>query len=465
MSDNPSSLLSGGIYKNIGALVLRIFSLKKLIELSLIHATRLKKNNHNLSAYASIFFFAILIMISNSAISQKLISTREVLLKAGNEASIGVSSIKMTRDGNFIIVGRSGFDAWARKVDIEGKTIWEYTSDLRNQSTSRHEAIFHGIAEMPDGSVYLCGNVPVSSGGVISGLLSHLDEGGRLLNESLVLPKNPASRSGAYFSDCTQFGNKLVIVGQTSRWSEDKTGLSTWYWLQMLDASGKIVWEKEIPTLLKNFTPDIRGTTIASADNNLIFSVTDNVNSELININLMGDVQAHKEFPGRFQFVRPITPDGSLQIYGSSGSNIKPPRMVIALNNKFEEIQRVQGDQPANFGANLVYRMPDKSYVFFGTSIHSLGERLRSGIVHVDGALQSEQYSTSFDKDHFSDMGSIGAAIPIKNSDEFLIGRSLVRLGDGEKNPNDIYPGFVRGAVLNLMQLNPANPVSRLLDE
>lgn len=407
----------------------------------------------NLFAYSPIFTFVMtLIMTTNPAFAEKLVMKREVLLTNEQEVVIEPSNISLTNDGGFIVVGNAGMLAMARKIDPLGKTLWMYTSELHDKATFPHPAAFRGIAEMTDSSIYLCGNVPSSPGKAPSGLLAHLDSSGRVLDERLIVPQNPIERSVTSVSNCIQWGDGLLIVGNIARLNGGSNpGMKTWHWLLMLDSTGKVKWEKQILSLGMNSLVDIRGTVLVAKEGNIFFSVTDNVNSELLNLSSTGEVQARKQLAGRFQFVHPVNSDGLLQIYGSFTSNTKPPRAAIFLNDKLEEIQKIQGDHPADFVAHLIYRKPDQSLVLFGSSVHTFGERLRSGIVHVDRLLQTE-YSLDFDRDGLFDGGSIGAATPTKNSGEYALARSLVTLGKGDKYSGDIEPGFKRGAVLNFVQ-------------
>ena len=397
----------------------------------------------------SIITITVLVNIIGPSFADEILLKSEVLLTVENQLPIHPSAIATTRDGGLIVVGSAGMAAWARKVNTQGKTLWEYTSDFRDKARIAHEGTFRGIAEMSDGSVFLCGNMPSPPGMYPTGLLAHLNASGQRIDEHLIAPQNAAEQGATYLSDCMRWDDGVAIVAKVSKWVKNGTTLSTLYWLPLLDSTGKVKQEKWVTPLTENFNPDIRGTVFFADGRNLFFSMTDSFNTELLSLSAVGEVRAHKRLVGRFQFVRPVKPDGLFEIYGSFTSKSQQPPVTVMLNDKFEEIKKTQGNHPANFASWLVFRLPDQSLVFFGSSVHSYGESLRSGIILVDRSLQEER-SLSLEKIGFLDAGTIWAAAPTQKPGEFVTATFLAKNGQLDITSNDI---FARGAVLNFIQI------------
>ena len=390
---------------------------------------------------------------------------REVFLKNDRGAAMQPNVLVRSDDGGFVVAGSitATKQGWATKVAANGKVLWNYYRDLQQEDQAAFAGHFvrpeyHGAVPMPDGSVYLCGDLPHPIG--TSPLLTHLDAQGKLIAEQLVNPKNLTTQSRVHihhFDSCLRWGNDFVIVGNELYidGAEEKSTfyhLDLSYWILLLDASGNVKWEQKIPSKIKHYSFISEGVNVVQTGANLIISATDNTVTELISINSQGELQAQKKLDGYFQLVRPTSPDGLLQVYGSFVSNTKAPRVKLSLTEKLDEIERVQGDRPTDFATRRAYRMPDQSLVFFGSSIHSFGAQLRSGMVYADRLLQEDRLM-AFDKAGFQDGGTIDAAAPGNQPGEFVTARWVFTLDPGSNNPEDGASRFRRGAVLNFVQL------------
>ena len=106
-----------------------------------------------------------------------------------------------TDDGGYIVAGTSGSPAvtiphnnggprgWAVKIDQSGRVLWTYYSAPRDLASAQPgkpiygAPTYYGAVSMPDGSTFLCGQMPhVSRSDKPGGLLTHLDPKGALIS-------------------------------------------------------------------------------------------------------------------------------------------------------------------------------------------------------------------------------------------------------------------------------------------
>src|ERR1700733_14944543 len=115
-------------------------------------------------------------MVERTPPAGKLTVTKTVYLEDG--ANVGPAAIVRTHDNGFIIAGEiqekfphNEPNAWAIKVNNEGKVIWQYVSPMHdNASVALGWGSSYGsVAIMLDDSIFLCGSVSGSA------LLAHLD--------------------------------------------------------------------------------------------------------------------------------------------------------------------------------------------------------------------------------------------------------------------------------------------------
>lgn len=359
---------------------------------------------------------------------KELVVTREVIIPNDETAYPLVPNVIVrANDGGFIIAGGRLLQAGAIKTDPAGKVLWRYVTDLRDKLYFGQGVKFQGAVAMPDGTTYLCGNIPATANYVPS-LLTHLDAAGRLLDEQHVMPQKVTEYGVSHFYDCIRWGDGIAMVGnvhnvirQAGRGVE---GISeSYYWTIVLDASGKVQWEKQIPTAFD--TIDRVKSLLVAPDSSLVFAGQRSYGTELFRVSMAGEVTAKKSLVGVFQFVRPIVPDGMLQVHGFAEPKGDDTLFAtITLSDQLKEIQRVQGKQASNLSDKLAYRMPDQSLVLFGTVSHSVkGDK--SAIAHVDPTLQSAQ-KLELIHAPLMDNFSIDAATPTGNDGEFVTARMVM---------------------------------------
>lgn len=396
----------------------------------------------------------------------KIIHKSEIPLRTEREAAILPLAVAIANNGGLIVAGSISAtkQGWATKLGADHQVVWTYYRELYDEDKPAFanqlvRPTYRGIAPMPDGSVFLCGHMPhPPHSNVPSALLTHLDTNGKVLNERLIAPQiSNINHDSFQFDACTRWGNGIVIIGHEMhiRMPNDINGVgySTTYWLLVLDASGRIKWEKQISTLFNTFFPDPRGIMLLATDKGFIFSATDNVNTEVASVNANGELQAQRKFVGRFLLIHPSNPHNPPQIYGSFTSNTMPPRVVVTLNEKLEDVQTIQGDKPSDFAASRAFQMPDQSLLLIGANIHS-SRGSTSGVRHVDRLLQTEWSLDIDNKSGFFDAGTIEAGSPTQIPNEFVTARGLVAKDENNKNIGGNEADIKRGGRLNFLQFN-----------
>jgi hypothetical protein len=397
------------------------------------------------------------------------VETRQAFLQTEQQPTIRPAAIAATDDG-LIVAGYSGTRAWAAKTDAAGKIIWTYHVEKPvGYDSGRWLQVrpeFSCTAPMPDGSVWLIGSTIDANARV--GLLVHLDRDGKVLVERPIRP--PQDSPSSLLLDCARWADGVAIVGTTyirKSTSEPPATMGTpkatqvsrnlAYWVLVLDAHGNTAFENVIPTDQETFVIP-GGLTLLAAESSLVMSATTNVMTEVVRVGPTGAVEARKQFPtGYLGLVRPVVPDGKLQLLGTfitaanSGPSAVRHQVLITLDEHLAKVHR-QDAQP-QIGGNVTYRMPDQSLVVFGAETHDIGERYTSQIMHVDPTLQ-HQRTLSPRRDTITDTGMITTAAPLGSSGRFVVVTPAVVKGYPDHPARiDASPGFLRGAVLDFIEL------------
>jgi len=99
--------------------------------------------------------------------------------------------------------------------------------------------------------------------------------------------------------------------------------------------------------------------------------------------------------------------------------------------------------------------MPDRSLVLFGSSLHSSGQNLRAGVIHVDSLLQTEYNLDPLSSGPLVDFGSIRTAAPTRNVGEFVAAIPAIARGLDVNHPErpGVLSDFKRGGVLKFINL------------
>jgi hypothetical protein len=225
-----------------------------------------------------------------------------------------------------------------------------------------------------------------------------------------------------------------------------------WYWLLLLDAAGNVAWEKQIPP--QDGQPPIGEMVLMASGTSLMFSTSSNQNTDVVRLDETGEVQARKQFVNsRFRLVRPVVPDGVVQLFGRPMLSDSTGVTVLSLDERLEEVSRIQGE-PTAYLAEIAYRMPDRSLVLFGSAVHSVGERYSTQLVHVDPTLRQAQ-RLDLPRDRVQDTGSIWAAAPTRDVGRFVAATRVMARGLDSNHPERFgaLPDFKHGAALDFIQL------------
>ncbi len=267
---------------------------------------------------------------------------REILLDQEDAPVLEPQVAERTRDGGFIVAGKGnrrpngGVAAGgAAKYDTNGKEVWRYSTSLRESLSPRPDSPeFFGAAPMPDGSTFLCGEMPHTVPAKTEAswaMLTHLDANGHLISENLISPPQKTGKITSlvvqYFHNCVAWGNGVANIG-TAIYRKNAVGTGidpsseVNYWLIALDDKGNQRWEKTIPTGEKLLSQPAQELTWFSASNiallslgpDLVFSATNGSDTEVIRLSSSGEVEAHAQFVGNYRLVRPVIPDDVIQL-------------------------------------------------------------------------------------------------------------------------------------------------------
>ncbi len=396
--------------------------------------------------------------------------TRQVLLQIEKKAALHPEVIVQADDGGFIIAG--GIDAikqgWAAKTDAEGKVLWHYFRDLQEEDKEglKSQLVarphFTGAVAMPDGSIFLCGNMPHNfRSDAPTVFLTHLDANGQLLSEKYFIPEKGINKGvKPRFSGCVRWGDGFAVVGettgpyiQTTKPVASHIG-ERWYWVLMFDGAGEKRWEKYIPVSLRHNINISQFPHVANS--NLMFSAGGDSDTEIFSISETGEIVAKNIIKGGYQFVRPVVSDGILQLSGrrpgrkSTNWPETDSWVVVTLDEKLNEIHSTQEGLENFYGYE--FRMPDQSIASIGEKKHKFGQRYTSRVVHVDQMLQNERYvELPHNRRPFGVAGDM-AANSTKTPNEFVVVRQLMVVIDG-KVPDDIPADFKVGAELDFIQI------------
>jgi hypothetical protein len=374
---------------------------------------------------------------ADSAMGQPVMLTREIVLEIDADPWAMAAA---GNDSSMIVAGSSGrHDAWAAKFDMQGQRVWNYTIGLQDEIKYPvpDPAKFHGAVSMLDGSAFLCGFMPRPQGSTASSLmLVHLDANGHALSEAFLSPDsrtNPGVQAHGALA-CVGSGDGVVVLAVVSRVIRSAGVppiLERFCWVFAVDLAGQIKWQTQIPILLGNgFDPT--AIVLASSGPGLIFSASNNEQTELVTMDGGGAVKSHREIPGRFILVRPVAVGGKIQLFGTLDNDLQP--VVVTLDDHLVEVGRIQGNYPSSFSAHVAYSTPGGSIALFGSRVHGGGAAYTSLVVSVDHTLKTgQELELPRARRPFIDGWFIQAAAPSGKAGEFVVARRIVTPQDPPK--------------------------------
>jgi hypothetical protein len=372
-----------------------------------------------------------LLMTNNAEAGGLQISRETVIVADPAGAVIDPLVATMSSTGSFIVAGKidARQQAWAAEVSESGSVVWQYVTDLEDHLPVGQGAEFTGAVAMPDGTTFLCGNMPRPPGIYAPALVVRLDSSGRILSKQFVAPHDNANRGVVRVQGCIRWGSGVAIICRarditqsTSNLSSQKSIVDQYYWILVLDASGTGKWEKRIPTTFDRI--DGRSSQIIMADSSISFSSSRLDATEVFRVGLGGELIASTRITGQYRLIQSATPQKLPQLFGYAEDGTSA---FVTLDGNLQKVQRTpEGLSRKDFVASGGFTMGDKSTILYGSAVHQIGETYTTQIVVLYPESGSFQ-TLGFAKEDYYDLGVLSAFTPTKLDYEFLVARSLLK--------------------------------------
>jgi hypothetical protein len=362
-------------------------------------------------------------LMSAHAHATEISLVRQVILRDKTGLVLQPNVIVRAGNDDFVVAGSipGAQEAWATKIDAQGKPIWRYVTGVRDSGLAPGDVPeFRGAAVMKDGSTFLCGYMPTPAGKYLPALLTHLDAAGHTINESLLKPSNSAEHGLSYLDDCVPWKNGVAMLGHVIHFVGGQT--RNLYWTLALDQRGHLLWETLLPTQLDNLDsvgPWQVGPLMVYSDFGLLFA-GGNSSTEVFWVSETGDLIAKTKFSGAFRLFRNLDVPRVPEMYGSVSSGLLK---TVALDNNLTITHTSQANKMLKFDPYIAYQMPNKSIVMFGSSRAGYAKQLG---MYIDSTLQSAQ---AIDLHHhgYADTAFISAAAPTGRDGEYVTARPLMK--------------------------------------
>ncbi|MGB5080189.1 MAG: hypothetical protein WBO23_05540 [Burkholderiales bacterium] len=359
--------------------------------------------------------------LSGPAIGADIEVVHETILERGVYAD--AKAIARMTDGGYVIAGsipgiRAG---WATKVDAKGNPQWRYVLPPEKPNPDGLPPAFTAVAAMPDGGALLCGYTATGAGPISTanvGVLVRMDTAGKVLGKQILYPKGD-ERLGGRFEKCTNWDGGFAVVGHAGRS----------YWVMAVNADIGIRWEKLVPIGLDNTDDYSRPLVLPNQD--LVFSATrrgGEILTEVVRVNLQGEVQAQRKLLGHFFLVQPSAPDSVILLMAC---HYGPRRgTLLRIGTKLEEIEAQAVDLSSGHICRGAYMLSDRSLVLFGHS--PMVGRDMASIIKKSPLLRAEK-EYLFPPRH---SWWIDDAVPTGNPGEFATVRKVQPPSYDEANRN-----------------------------
>lgn len=412
--------------------------------------------------YSRFAMLAAGLLISHIVSADDQIVTRQVLVPADSGRTLSVWAIAPTADNGVIIGGSMDFDAWVAKVASDGRVLWRYNMLQTFKPRFPISNQIRGLVARPGGTTVACGNAVRPPDSPESGaFVVKLDQMGKALDqEFLSPPKLPpileGSKSGlATISKCIAWKGGTAIVGE---WSGSSPALhgggvsrtEKFYWVIALDASGQMRWNKLFAATAKSVVGMI---SVVGSGNELLFSATDSVTTDVFRLSESGEMLAHQSLGGEFGFVDPQVMPASPKMLGvmdldaATASHVTDA-VLLDLNEQLREVARSPAMIKDLLG--VAYRMPDESIVVIGRSGTPRGAL--AGVVHADRTLESRAYLELPRSRAPIFLNLAGdASAQTSSPGNFVFARTLVQMPSKRSTPST--PPEFRGVVIDFIQV------------
>jgi len=393
---------------------------------------RLKLVAGRLLAIASILQFpAASSLAADDAPRGALHVERDVVLSEGHAVSPNI--IVAAPDGGYIVAGgdnESNTEAWAVKVNREGRTVWEYLDGPPESWTDHRSGInqFHGAVVLADGSTLLCGEKEINRESF--GLLTHIGSDGKVIDQQYSSPRG-AENYHSSFGKCLRWGDGVVVLGTAFRWGVPGAG-----WLVKLNDSGKIVWE----TTDQEASTGDDALELPGGDLVLAASLPA---PRLVRLNTKGEVVARRPLSGEAAFMRPLFNSSTMRLAISdidSGA-----KSFLEVDADLHEISH--SDHSEQMGITRGYELPDHTLILFGAIDHG-GGSASIGQMKLGSALRNYQLLP------LHQSGVVKDAVPTGKPHEYVLIRISVTPVPGSpqfeaRNPVVVHQGLLTWVVLN----------------
>lgn len=364
------------------------------------------------------------LMSHQAAAADHIEIVREILLEGGHPAT--PKQLAATNGGGIVVAGSfSNHIPWATRVDSDGKVRWRYVMPMEQWRPGHGDASYESGATLPDDSTVLSGfrsvSVPGKSTGDVVGLLTHLDQSGKVVSQQQLYPQGDHSFPLNYLRRSVPWGDGIAVIGHTLRWRKvaDDYVEDDFLWLIALNAKGEIQWEKLISVTYAN--SQIIGA-VATPGHELVVVTSGSIRRgtalehgrQVMRFNDRGEIVGERYFPGSFLPTHQVNSEPEITLVSD------------ALGNG--TLWRVTSDL-----ANATQFAGNTEWIFARAACRSLtGSLLLAGdlqgthkaaIEWVDADLRSTQTHVFQPEDASYWVADV---LPTRNPDEFVTVRAIV---------------------------------------
>lgn len=281
------------------------------------------------------------------------------------------TGISASSDRCFIVTGfADGDDGWIGEIASDGTIRWCKEIPMDQSTIRTNEKYLAAPVELDDHGRLMIGR---TSAGLVAYYFRGDGEGLSIswrANDSL----GSASPVGAVAT--APFMGGAVAFGMLYKSAPNTTGgteriVTPWYWLVFFDAHGAAKKSLVFPCSGIAFG---QSAGIQVGGRKLILASTDNIRTELLEVDERGALLGRRMFAGAYQLVR--SDFQGLKLIG--GPMRSPYTEVITLGESLVEIARERwSDLPRSaFVSELPIQRSDHSLLLIGNRVHEIGETL-----------------------------------------------------------------------------------------